>query len=255
MSWRLFAFVLFAYAISWLLWTPLLVARPAAPLASWLYFGGVVGPAAAAVILSVRDGGAGALRSFAARWRVPLRWYLLALLLPFAIQAISGLASFAMGKPLVLRHATRLGPSVALLFLLVALEELGWRGYLLPRLQERYSALLASLIAGVIWGTWHLPLAWYAGGFQASDRPLVYMTRFVITILPISCLATWLFNHSGGSILIVTLYHLAVDMADKLFVLPQDVGNTVLWVSTAVSTLVVAAIWRLGGGRVVVTGA
>jgi uncharacterized protein len=79
-------------------------------------------------------------------------------------------------------------------------EELGWRGYVLPRLQARYSALVASLVVGVIWAFWHLPLLMAPG----SSSPL---GLFMIKVIADSVLFTWLYNNSKGSLLLVTMFH------------------------------------------------
>ena len=247
---QLALFVLLAYGISWGMWAPLLVkdAEAFPGVASWLYYGGVVGPAVAAVCLSKLEGPAslGTLWRFSTTCRVSWRWYGLALLLPFAIRGASLLVFRAFQGPVEIswRPIATFLPFAALVLPLVALEELGWRGFALPRLQERHSPLAASLVVGLIWGVWHLPLAWASTGFQASDRPVVYMLRFVATILPISCLATWVFNGTGGSVILASLYHFSVDLSETILVLPDRIGTWVLWISTALSSVVVLLIWR-----------
>jgi hypothetical protein len=77
---------------------------------------------------------------------------------------------------------------------------MGWRGYVLPRLQARQSALAASLILGVIWGLWHLPR--YLNNFNLGGFVL-----FVAHILAFSIILTWLYNNSKGSLLIVGIAH------------------------------------------------
>ena len=80
-------------------------------------------------------------------------------------------------------------------------EELGWRGYALPRLLERFSPLVASLILGVIWWLWHLPTFFIAGTPQFR-QPVV---AFLIMTTAYSILMTWIFLHTHGSVLIATL--------------------------------------------------
>ena len=80
-------------------------------------------------------------------------------------------------------------------------EELGWRGFALPRMQTKRSALVASLILGGIWASWHLPF--YLSGAQTlSEFAPTFVVTFIATI-PI----TWLFNNTNGSVLLTTLLH------------------------------------------------
>jgi len=82
-------------------------------------------------------------------------------------------------------------------------EEIGWRGYALPRLQAGRSALGASLILGVIWALWHLPL-WLTG---APGRTPILYAAFVVSVIALSVILTWVYNSTGGSLLMVVLLH------------------------------------------------
>jgi len=99
-------------------------------------------------------------------------------------------------------------------------QELGWTGYLTPRLQARYSALTASIIRAVFAGLWHLPLYLYSrqqppaladfpyGGWIAAKGFLVaFGTMFVLFQIPWSIFHTWIFNNTGGSLLLVAVTH------------------------------------------------
>jgi membrane protease YdiL (CAAX protease family) len=82
-------------------------------------------------------------------------------------------------------------------------EEAGWRGYLPPRLQERWSALTATLLIGIVWFLWHVPLLFLPGD-QNGAMPSPLLAAF---ILASAVLYTWLYNNTGGSVLAVTLLH------------------------------------------------
>jgi membrane protease YdiL (CAAX protease family) len=86
-------------------------------------------------------------------------------------------------------------------------EELGWRGFALPKLQSRYNAFTASLIIGVMWGLWHLPAFWIAGAGQ-YNQPVFW---FMVGAPAVAILYTWVYNHTNGSLLIAVLYHVAFD--------------------------------------------
>lgn len=93
--------------------------------------------------------------------------------------------------------------SYSLLFAGV-LEEPGWRGFLLPRLQRRYSPLLASIFVWLPWALWHAPLDF--GGWVASSL-ILYLEIRVIFLIPLTILTTWIYNRSGGAILAAALFH------------------------------------------------
>ena len=91
-------------------------------------------------------------------------------------------------------------------------EEVGWRGFALPRLRARTNALAASLIIGFFWGLWHLPLYIGDAGAQAE---LPFLLLLVDTVL-ISVVYTWIYNNTGGSLLFVTLFHITGNTVDLL---------------------------------------
>ena len=247
------AFATLAFAISWAIWLPLIIG----PCTTWdarswfIYYAGVIGPTIAAFIC----GAAGAPASprllvrRLVHWKVHPGWYAIALLLPIAVRVLAfAIVTAFQNDPgaIAFRPVDSIARIAVLMVVLVPLEEIGWRGYALPVLQRRYSPLLASLIVGGIWGLWHLPLAWACGGFQESSDPLTYMAWFLASIIPLSCLMTWLFNRTGESVLLASLFHISVNIADFGLVLPSRTGNLVLLGTTIISTLVVGFLWRNG---------
>jgi uncharacterized protein len=182
-----------------------------------------------------------------AHWRVHLAWYAVAILLPFVVRglAIAAIATLPIHSgTLQFRSTESIARIVVLMVLLVPFEELGWRGYALPILQRRYSPLASSVILGGIWGLWHLPLAWACVGHQQSSHPWPYMVAFLATIIPVACLMTWLFNGTGESVLLATLFHISINVADLGLVLPARTGNLVLFGTTIISTVLVGLLWR-----------
>src|SRR5207249_1526063 len=177
---------------------------------------GTFGPSLAAVILfSVTAGkkGVAALLWRLVLWRVSLQWYAFVLLWPAILSlAASGLAMLFgsaapdFAHPPILRFAS-LPSEVKGIGLLVLLpiaflqqfflgssmgEELGWRGYALPRLQARQSALLASIVLGLLWGLWHLPLFLTQGDARASIPFEWWMAGIVLAAI----VYTWVYNHT-----------------------------------------------------------
>ncbi|HVH95210.1 MAG TPA: CPBP family intramembrane glutamic endopeptidase, partial [Nocardioidaceae bacterium] len=87
-------------------------------------------------------------------------------------------------------------------------EELGWRGFALPRLQARRSALTASLIVGAVWGTYHFPLFLLG----SPVRPFALFLPFALSCTIMSIFYTWMYNGTGGSLLIAVLLHAATNL-------------------------------------------
>lgn len=161
---RFISFVVFTYAISWSLW---LISGLGGGRVPFLL--GALGPMAAAAIVTVVSGGS--LRAWLRpvwRWRVPVRWWLYALGLPALLYAVVTFVLQMLGSPVdwslgVERLPDYVSTFVFVLFLGGALEEPGWRGFGLPALQEKYSPLRSTLILGLVWGVWHVPLYGPAG--------------------------------------------------------------------------------------------
>lgn len=194
-------FFLLAYVISWAAW-----AIPVLPN---------LGPMLAAIIvIAVTTGRAGfrGLLSGLTRWRVRLRWWLVAIS-PVALFLLTLAALLLTGQSLpnatdVLVQFGGSSGAVALLFVLATLaasagEEVGWRGYALPQLQRRFRPLPATLVLGLLWWLWHLE-------FFIIDRvPLSQFPAYLIEVVAVAIILTWLFNRSGGSILLVVVFHAA----------------------------------------------
>jgi membrane protease YdiL (CAAX protease family) len=185
--------------------------------------------------------------------RVSMRWALVALLLPLGMIAASLAVSVgAFGAPAPGVTTATLGvlavEFVRILFLGGPLgEEIGWRGFALPRMQVHRSAFVSSSLLGLIWGLWHIPLYFVPGtGQQATAvaTGLVFaIAAFVIWTIGLSILFTWLFNQTAGSLIVVILFHAAVNLG--AFV-PVAVGSTggasfVYAIATWIVALAVAA--------------
>jgi CAAX protease family protein len=207
-------FVLVAFAFTWVFWW--LAVLEARDLISSLpvpaLFLGAFGPMVAAVVVTAQEGGRAGLRSLLSRivrWRVAPIWYGVALLGPIALQLLAMIPHVILGgQPPDLLAMIGALPAVLVtsvyMFIQVGIgEEIGWRGYALPKLQAGYSALPASLILGVIWTLWHLPV-FFNPATSYSKTPFWV---FLVFLLPVSILITWVFNSTGGSALMIMLLH------------------------------------------------
>ena len=248
----LVAFFVLAFGITWAVWVPRAVGIPVGAVGQlWTW-----APAAAALLAAALTGGRGALRDLGVRlvrWRVGWRWYLVVVLGPavfsVAVAVVYALlgGSWAAAAPPALRGET---PLVVLPLFLVVLfvtdglgEELAWRGFALPRLLTSYNALVASLILGVLWATWHLPLVWTEGA-PLYQQPLWLL---LLDMSAKSVLFTWVFLHRRGSVLLAALLHATTN----LFVVSPVVAETE---SVALLLLAALAKWVLVGVVVVVAG-
>jgi membrane protease YdiL (CAAX protease family) len=168
----LVTFFVLAFGITWVVWVPRAAGAPVGVVGdTWTW-----APAKAALLAAALTGGGGAVRDLGARlvrWRVGWQWYLVVILGPAAFSlAVAGLyaligGSWKVAAPPALRGEATLALLPLFLVILTLTEglgeELAWRGFALPRLLTQHNALVASLILGVLWGLWHLPLVWTEG--------------------------------------------------------------------------------------------
>ena len=166
----------------------------------------------------VTEGKAG-LRRFIrriVRWRVGIQWYLFVLI---GIPAIMTLGTIVLPE---IRQSFKLfeNPVSELLSYLVfylypalliggpLFEELGWCGFALPRLQERFGPMMASLILGLLWAFWHMPI-WFSG--QWTVPSILNIACYVFFITAVTFIITWLFNNTKGSVLMAIMAHASMD--------------------------------------------
>lgn len=217
----LLAFFVLAYAVSWLLWLPAVVAHVdrQADMADGrlCLFLGNFGPLLAALILSAPLTGKQGLQALLQRffrWRVGAGWYVIALYGFLAVGAPAAvlLGAAAAGELLSWLPLALVNIPVQALTTFLVLgplgEELGWRGYALPRLQAQYGGLASSVILGALWALWHAPLLLFPE--WRNGLPIgVFLLLYPLYIIPLSIIFTWVYNHTGGSVLIAMLLHSA----------------------------------------------
>jgi len=203
-------FVGLAYAISWTSWLVWgLVAPGSGMLGTGLFVLGGLGPLLAAALLAHVDGPG--LRPWLAgifRVRLRPRYYLLALSIPIGVILVAAVVHrVVLGAeftPELLPSAIEYPLYLGVVVLLGGgLEEPGWRGYLQPRLQQGRSALGASLLVGVVWTGWHAPLFVLPETLQSGIDPALY----VVQLLAMSVLLTWLTTVAGGSVVPAMVLH------------------------------------------------
>jgi membrane protease YdiL (CAAX protease family) len=217
------AFFLLTFAYSWLLWLPSILAGLGGdmPFDVSVYTAVVVpigafAPMFAALTLIFRKGGWPGAKAFlrqAIDFRAKPLFYALALLLPIVIHAIAHYLALAIGLDVAdtLFPADLPVPAIVLavpyFFLMLLIgggqEEFGWRGYAQQPLQERFGVVPASLLIGIIWGFWHLPL-WVMPGDGHSTYPFI---AFLLMTTSISVIYAWIFNSSGKKLITAIIFH------------------------------------------------
>ncbi len=213
-SGSLITFFVLTYAGTWSCWIPIVAMShssrtPPTPL--WLL--GVFAPSLVALALTAwYDGRAGvdALLAQIGRWRLAGRWYLFALGYMVVVKltgavlhrvAVGSWPRFGSEGPLILVVATLISTPVQ------AGEEIGWRGYALPRLAKRIGFRLASIVVGVIWACWHIPQFFLV----AADTYQQSFPVWAAEVTALSIAMTWLYAHTNGSLLLMMLMHAAVN--------------------------------------------
>jgi membrane protease YdiL (CAAX protease family) len=236
------SFFVLAYAISWVLWVPLVLyikfvlpadQEPGGLMLLMLL--GTFAPTVAAIMMTgILEGKPGVKKLLAKLliWRVGFRWWLAAfLLVPVATFAAIGIYVLLGGT--VGRfdpsqwYVVLLGPVFALPFYVG--EEMGWRGYALPKLQQKYTALWSSVIVGALWALWHAPAYWASEGTVISGKPVTLFAVgwYIIFLIGISIQMTWVYNNSKGSLLLMVLFH-GMFTGPNVFPLFPDISSNAL---------------------------
>jgi uncharacterized protein len=241
----LITFFVLTYALSWAFEIPLVVLRDGIAGIQGLVLNLLAAnvPSVLAIVLTAMVFGRGSLRRLLGRlliWRVNPLWYVV-VLGPFFLAGGMIALNTLLGGPAISLDVPLLTAVIMLAFFIfpgsAMGEEIGWRGYALPRLQTGRSALSASLILGVIWGFWHLPL-YFAG---QAGRPLSLLPLFVVSTIALSVIITWMYNSTGGSLLLVVLLHATANLPLTLLLEPLG-SRAMLPFLLFVGPMVVAAI-------------
>ena len=259
-------FVVLAYVGSWVFWVPFIPLQRLIPTQSYNYAAAGVGqlallagPFLASLIMTRLT--TGSLRTWVSsfkRWRVPPASYVLALIaIPVVIMAASAvLPGKEVGTPSFVGPAVVIGPLIQAVAFLIGgpiQEEVGWRGFALPILQERLRPLQAAVVLGIIWGGWHLPQffvsAWETPHNNAGD----VLGFFALTVTG-SIVISWITNLARGSVLLAILAHNSINWALTTWSgITGQQATTIFWPATAgMAVLAVVALiatrGRLGFG-------
>jgi CAAX protease family protein len=247
------AFVALTFGFTWLILLPavlntfgaLQLPFPILLLVATAQFG----PSVAAFILTFHSRGKrGALNLLkrAFDFHIPLRWLAAIFLLPLGIGAVALYLNMLSGGTTPTLALLSQPAAIVPMFLFILFlqgpvpEEFGWRGYWLDRVQSKYNALTASLIVGVTWAVWHLPL------FYIGYLPFPFWA-YLIAVTALSILFTWIYNNTGGKLLAALLFHAMFNFSVALFP-PMDVngdarGFLLLALLYVLAAVLVVAMW------------
>jgi uncharacterized protein len=266
----LVSFFAMVYALTWLAWSPWYLSKAGIGL---LPYDGdsisdylntvalVLGPTLSAFIMTGVTGGRDGVRRLLRRivlWRVGFGWYLFVLV---GIPAIIVLSTVVLPGALASFQASAV-PSTLFLYVVAGpillfvggpvFEEIGWRGFALPRLQRLYGPLVGSIVLGVLWGLWHLPL-FLIPSWDTPHGSLLDVALFVIWAVSTTIVITWVFNNTKDSVLVAILAHGSINSAAVsvygLFPAPTVTGgiaNVVIGFGMTALLIVALTRGRLG---------
>jgi len=224
---QLLLYFVLACAFSWAIWLPLLIdvrqsSNTDSPLV-WLHYLGGFGPLLAAFTITALTGGKPALKRLLCKMAgigSDKKWIVVAIGLPVVLFLLAVLVQGASKGNWIdlslLGHSAKLPQYSLLTILAIEIfafgygEETGWRGFALPRLQAKYSALVSAMILTLPWAFWHLPTFFYNQNMMTMGMAGIF--GWFISLLTGSIILSWIFNGSKGSILAVALFHGIVDV-------------------------------------------
>ena len=237
----LFWYFFLAYAFSWLVSLPYVLSLwdfLPGDYTTGLIFKQWVGPALAGIVMTLVTTGKEGFRHLRRRcwqWRAGWQWYLFILLGVPALLLVGILV-----QPGMLANYKGLPPRLLVNYLVYFVivyfgvglpEEIGWRGFALPRMQPRYGPLRSTLLLGVLWAGWHLFFFLMPdhGGGPGADLTATIKNFgiFFLMVMAMSILFTWVFNHTRGSVFMASLLHTAIDVPQLVWLpLFLEVGTS-----------------------------
>jgi len=239
-----------AFGWSWALWGPkVLLAQGIIDTWPRLPEVAAFGPTVAGIAMLYLEGGLVGLRRLVHRTidvGFSLRWLLVAVFLfPVLTGTVLAIAMTQGATPSFPWEGELIVLPAAFVFILILggpiQEEFGWRGYALDPLQSRFGATRGSLILGVLWSLWHLPL------FFIPTQTIYYQRPFwglLLSVMMLSVLMTWVYNNVGGSLLVMVLMHTAFNWSQGMFpVLQTDLGSLLFIAGTIAVTAAVIVGW------------
>lgn len=233
-------YFILALGWSWLFWLPVVFTGMDISVTPGivLFIIGIFGPAVSGILLTYLTGDQQERREYWSRLisftRIRPRWYAIIILIAPVCSVLAILTGFVIKGNIpsvdtAVSYVTH--PLTIIPFAMVTMiygplpEELGWRGYALDRLQRKWNALAASLVLGVIWAVWHMPIFFMRSSLLSEVLPL-WSTQFWVSMGPgmlaIAVVMTWIYNNTQRSTLAAILFHFMMNFTLEFLRLPGD---------------------------------
>jgi membrane protease YdiL (CAAX protease family) len=219
-------FLAFTYIFSWLIWLPSVLSG-----FGFIYFPvddttalliGGLSPIIAALFIEYRINGFSGITRIVKRsfdFRIKWKWVIIIFLLPLLFNLLSrilfGIFSDRLPESELLQSPLMIIPLFVIMYLIGGglNEEVGWRNYVLEEFQKKHNALNASIILGILWILWHLPLFFMSNTNQGN----LPFWLFILSVLPLSVMLTWIYNNTKGSISAVAIFHAMGNLSHEIF--------------------------------------
>ena len=234
-----FIFVLLTYILTWSVEIPIALTKhgyAALHISKGLQTICTLSPGIVAIILTAIFFGKNSLKSLfkaIVKWRVKFKFYIIIIIVCIVTCGLSLLIfNWITGQSIMPDQPYNFVFYFILILPLSALwEEIGWRGFLLPVLQQKYTAIKSSLIIGFVWGLWHLPI--YLAINPYGDKTIIFFLMMFIGCFALSIIATYLYNSTKGSLLICILFHNAINTSAAYFfgnIKGEELRELLIWI-------------------------
>lgn len=246
-------FFILVLSWSWLFWIPaaMLGISIETPLGAILGLLGLLGPMVCGISFTYFTQDKSGKHDYWLRIvdfkRISVKWYAFILLFVPALMSIAIVLDIFSGgnvaiftqvlTPFLAAPLSIITFALPIFFIGPFPEELGWRGYVLDKLQKKWNALASSLILGIVWAVWHLPLFFIKDTYQYNQGAWsLWFWLFFIGIIPLSVIFTWIYNNTNRSTLAIILFHFMVVFTMTLSNLTRQTNlySTLLWIFTAI---------------------
>ena len=233
-TYRPLRFYITVFSVTWFFWLIAILCKEESLLFLFMFLG-LVTPAVVAIVTVFTSKSKALKQDFKRKivgfYRIKPKYIILAVCL-FAIVVIASIGtSLLFGGSVEQFSFTEdfsfsIGGTSALLTILLAssIEELGWRGYGEDAVGAYYSWFKESIIFGVIWACWHIPLFWVPGTYQYGLREMgiIYVLNFLLSVIPLDFLQTWVYVKNNRSMLATIIFHMFINiMQEKINMTPE----------------------------------
>jgi len=225
---------------------------PTSAFAMALYFFGGFTPSIAGIIMAYRQHGRAGLRDMWKRFtqfNLGAKWYLVIIAIPFFIQAGVALIYKLQGGDFV--RSNLLDRSIGLVPLLISIfiggplsEEFGWRGFAQDRVQARWGSLKGSIVLGLAWAFWHLPLFFAPGtGQQQIGNPALTVPVFTIWVVAMAILYSWIYNNTNRSLWGAVFFHFTSNFGANALLSVAEMTDQFMYTTNAIMWTLLAVIF------------